>query len=154
MEIEPRVSRDVYGMPAFLSVAVADIAATVDWYVNGLDFVSLFTLPGPADAPTLVHLRRWRYQDLLVRAGGAHPGQGWTFSMMAEHGQLDQLADRARKHGGGVVEGPLDTPWNTRDLRTVDPDGFTLVFTARRPEGEQDRQFGAVIRQLSQEQLG
>ncbi len=107
MEIEPRVTRDIYGMPAFLSLTVADVEASVDWYVNGLDFVSLFTLPGPDSAPALVHLRRWRYQDILVRPGRSQAGTGLTFSVLAEHGQLDQLAERARRHGGGTVEGPL-----------------------------------------------
>ena len=154
MEIEPRVTRDIYGMPAFLSLTVADVEASVDWYVNGLDFVSLFTLPGPDSAPALVHLRRWRYQDILVRPGRSQAGTGLTFSVLAEHGQLDQLAERARRHGGGTVEGPLDTPWNTRDLRTVDPHGFALVFTARRPADQRDERFGGTIERLSREQLG
>ena len=100
-------------MPAFLTLTVADIERSVDWYVNGLDFIVLFTLPGPEGRPSLVHLRRWRYQDILVRTGVPPAGGDWTFSIMAEADQLDQLAERAQAHGGGTVEGPDDTPWNT-----------------------------------------
>jgi hypothetical protein len=33
-----------------------------------------------------------------------------TLSIAAVVGELDALADRARRHGGGEVEGPADTP--------------------------------------------
>jgi catechol 2,3-dioxygenase-like lactoylglutathione lyase family enzyme len=150
----PEITRDIYGMPAFITLVVPDVERTVDWYVNGLDFISLFTLPGPDGSPALVHLRRWRYQDILVRPGKApEPGE-WAFSVNAVAEQLDALAERARAHGAGVVEGPLDTPWNTRDVRTTDPDGYTVVFTARRPEGERDEAYSAMIMREARSQLG
>ena len=64
--VAPPITRDIYGMPAFVSFAVADIAAARDWYTAGLDFTDLFSILGPA-GPVLVHLRRWRFQDLLLR---------------------------------------------------------------------------------------
>jgi hypothetical protein len=73
---------------------------------------------------------------------------------MALAEQLDALARRARAHGHGSVDGPLDTPWNSRDLRTTDPDGYTVVYTARRPEGQRDERFSAMIEQMWQEQSG
>ncbi|MEU9832673.1 VOC family protein [Streptosporangium sp. NPDC048047] len=152
--IPAEITRDIYGMPAFVSLTVADLDRTVDWYVNGLDFISLFTVPGPGGEPALVHLRRWRYQDILVRPGKADPGEGWTIGVMAELEQLDALADRARAHGGGTVDGPADTPWNTRDLRVTDPDGYTVVYTARRAEGERDARFTAMMEKEARRQLG
>ncbi|MDQ6836422.1 MAG: hypothetical protein M3016_09575, partial [Actinomycetota bacterium] len=62
----PGISRAIYGMPMFATLLVLDLDATVSWYVNGLGFVSLFTVPG-GSGPALVHLRRWQFQDLLVR---------------------------------------------------------------------------------------
>jgi catechol 2,3-dioxygenase-like lactoylglutathione lyase family enzyme len=151
----PEITRDIYGMPAFITLAVADVERTVDWYVNALDFVALFTLPGPDGSPALVHLRRWRYQDILVRPGTPPPTAGeWAFSVSAVAEQLDGLAERAGAHGGGKVEGPVDTPWNTRDVRATDPDGYTVVFTARRPEGERDEAYSAMILREAREQLG
>ncbi len=150
--IAPEISRDIYPMPAFLTLVVSDVNRTVDWYVNGLDFVTLFTLPGPDGTPALVHLRRWRYQDILVRPGTDKPAGGWTFSVMAVAEQLEALADRARAHGAGSVEGPFDTAWNSRDLVAVDPDGYTVVYTARRPEGQRDEQFSAMIEQTWRKQ--
>jgi len=151
--LAPEITRDIYGMPAFVTLTVADLERTADWYVNGLDFIVLFTMPGPDGTPALVHLRRWRYQDILVRRGQAPVGGDWTISVMAAVEQLDGLAERARAHGGGEVEGPVDTPWNTRDLRATDPDGYTVVYTARRPEGERDERFSAMMTRLAREQL-
>jgi len=158
--IPAEITRDIYPMPAFLTLVVADVDRTVDWYVNGLDFVVLFTLPGPDGSTALVHLRRWRYQDILVVPGRPHSGGtdqppgGWTFSVLAVAEQLDALAERARAHGGGSVEGPLDTPWNSRDVRATDPDGYTVVYTARRPEGERDERFTAMIERTWRDQSG
>jgi catechol 2,3-dioxygenase-like lactoylglutathione lyase family enzyme len=152
--ISPEVTKDIYGMPAFVTLVVADIERTVDWYTNGLDFIVFFTMPGPDGIPALVHLRRWRYQDILVRAGQASGGGEWSISVMALVEQLAGIAERAREHGGGTVEGPVDTPWNTTDVTTTDPDGYRLVYTARRPEGRRDERFGAMIQELAREQLG
>ncbi|MEV1128541.1 VOC family protein [Agromyces sp. NPDC049794] len=131
----PEITRDIYGMPAFATLLAADLDATVSWYTDGLGFISLFAIPGPGGAPVLVHLRRWQFQDLLVRPsfGPVEPGSGLTLSFAAVYDELDELADRARAHGGGIVDGPVDTPWNTRDLTTTDPDGHVVVFTAGRP---------------------
>jgi catechol 2,3-dioxygenase-like lactoylglutathione lyase family enzyme len=140
-----QITRDIYGMPAFVTFAVGDFERTLDWYVNGLDFIVLFSMPAGPHGQGLVHLRRWRYQDILVRYG-TPPGGEWSYSVMARHEELEALAERARAHGGGSVQGPLNTPWNTRDVRFTDPDGYTVIYTARRPESERDESFSAMIR--------
>ena len=142
----PPISRAIYGMPMFATLQARDLAATVSWYTEGLGFIILFTMPGPDGAPLLVHLRRWQFQDLLVRPargpatpddrparGPAAPGDTCQLSFAAVYGELDALAERARAHAAGRVDGPADTPWNTRDLTATDPDGQVVVFTAARP---------------------
>jgi hypothetical protein len=47
----PEITRDIYGMPTFVTFTVVDVERTVDWYVNGLDFIPLFTMPGPDGNP-------------------------------------------------------------------------------------------------------
>jgi uncharacterized glyoxalase superfamily protein PhnB len=151
----PDNSTAIYGMPMFVTLSAADLGRTVSWYVDGLGFLSLFTIPGPNGA-VLVHLRRWQFQDVLVRpaAGPVTPGTGATVSFAAVHDELDALAERARAHGGGAVEGPADTPWNTRDLITRDPDGNVVVFTAARPPELADAGFSARMRRWNAEQNG
>jgi catechol 2,3-dioxygenase-like lactoylglutathione lyase family enzyme len=145
----PPVSRAIYGMPMFATLLARDLAATLSWYTGGLAFIELFTMPGPDGAPLLVHLRRWQFQDLLVRParGPVTAGDGWHLSFAAVYGEIDALAERARAHGGGRVDGPADTPWNTRDLTTVDPDGHVVIFTAARPPELTDPVFSARMRQ-------
>ena len=42
---------------------------------------------------------------------------------------VDELASRARAAGANVLEGPIDRPWNARDVTIADPDGYRLNFT-------------------------
>jgi catechol 2,3-dioxygenase-like lactoylglutathione lyase family enzyme len=150
----PGVSRAIYGMPMFATLLARDIGATVSWYTAGLGFIDLFTIPGPHGDPVLVHLRRWQFQDLLVRGGRepVAPGHGLTVSFAAVYDEIDALAERARSHGGGRVDGPADTPWNTRDLTTADPDGNLVIFTAARPPELADAAFSEQMRQRSRQQ--
>jgi hypothetical protein len=62
----PEISWALYGMPMSATLLASDLGATVSWWVAGLGFVNLFTLPGPS-GPAFAHLRRWPFQDLLVR---------------------------------------------------------------------------------------
>lgn len=82
----------------------------------------------------------------------AVPGSGCTLSFAAVYDEVEALAERARAHGGGRVDGPADTPWNTRDLTTADPDGNTVIFTAARPPRLADTAFSARMRQRSRQQ--
>lgn len=141
------ISRDIYGMPAFVSLAVSDVRAAAAWFTDVLDFVELFAMP-PGDDPVLIHLRRWRYQDILIRRAdrgqpeSAAPITGAIqLSFAAEYDELDALAARARRSGAAEVLDPRDTPWNTRDFEVVTPQGLRLVFTARRPEPLRDTAF-------------
>ena len=150
----PGVSRAIYGMPMFATLLARDIRATVSWYTTGLGFIDLFTIPGPHGDPVLVHLRRWQFQDLLARPARepAVPGSGCTLSFAAVYDEIDALAERARAHGGGRVDGPADTPWNTRDLTTTDPDGNVVIFTAARPPELADPAFSEQMHQWGNQQ--
>jgi catechol 2,3-dioxygenase-like lactoylglutathione lyase family enzyme len=126
----PGVDRDVYPMPAFVTFPVTDLVASTHWY-EALGFVVLATLPGPGGSDSLVHLRRLRYQDLLLVPGRPTPGPRVSFAAGEE--DLAERAARVRRAAAaGSVEGPVDTPWFTRDLVATDPDGYVVVLTAPR----------------------
>ncbi len=135
---------EIYPMPAFVTLAVADVAGVAAWYERALGFITVFRVPTPDGVPPpLVHLRRRKYQDVLIVPGadGLSPGSSLTISFSAD-GEIDELAARARAAepvGRSAIDGPVDTPWNTRDLRVTDPAGHRLVFTSRRanPDPEQ-----------------
>ena len=62
----PAIDLSIYVMPACATLTVSDLDASRRWYVDGLGFAVLAQVPGPTGSVALLHLRRWRYQDLLL----------------------------------------------------------------------------------------
>jgi catechol 2,3-dioxygenase-like lactoylglutathione lyase family enzyme len=130
--VPPELYRGIYGMPAFVTIPTADLAASVDFWTRGLGFFELFGIPG-----TLVHLRRWAFQDVLLVAAEADrvperpPAMSFSFSGVLS--QVEELAEACRALRPDAVEGPRDTPWNTRDVEVVTPENARVVFTAAKP---------------------
>jgi uncharacterized glyoxalase superfamily protein PhnB len=127
---------EVYPMPMFATLSVADISGTAKWYEQALGFRTMFQAPAVNGQPSLVHLRRAKYQDLMLVPAAPQAAKptpaNLTLSFQAD--DVDGLAASARAAailGLSAVEGPVDTPWNTRDLRVTDPAGHRLVFTSR-----------------------
>ncbi|WP_017572924.1 VOC family protein [Nocardiopsis halotolerans] len=128
----PTIDRTIYPMPMFATLQVADVAAAEAFY-QAVGFVSLAAIPGPDGSPAVVHLRRERYQDLLITPGEPRSGST-TVSFNAAGQDLGALADALRSAApeGAHVEGPADTPWFTSDLTIDDPDGNRVILTAPR----------------------
>jgi uncharacterized glyoxalase superfamily protein PhnB len=134
---------EIYPMPAFATISVTDVARVAAWYEQALGFATVFRAPDVEGQPSLVHLRRRKYQDLLLTpARVAVPStvapSSLTLSFNAD-GEVDALAERARAVeplGRSSIMGPIDTPWNTRDVRVTDPAGHRLVFTGRNPNAD------------------
>lgn len=147
MEIpEPGIDREIYAMPAFVSLAVSDFAAAKRWYTDGLGFVVLAELGGGL---ALVHLRRFRYQDILLRPGGTRAGcAGLRAYFAAGDEDLEARAAALQAIGGGTVDGPRQTPWNTRELVARDRDGYEVVLTQHSPRGsaEEQARFAEMLR--------
>lgn len=132
------IDRDIYGMPLFVTLDVSDPIASSRWYQRAVGFVELAVMPGPDGSVALVHLRRYRYQDLLLRPAerSPSPSAGVTVGL-AFSGTIEELrsqAAAARSLTEGHVEGPIETPWHTVDVRFQDSDGHHVVLTARSPE--------------------
>jgi hypothetical protein len=147
--IEPVVDTTIYPMPMFVRLEVGDLARSRAFYTRALDFIELAVLPGPGGEPFLVHLRRWRHQDILIvpARGPVRAAIGLGLSLAAEYGALDGLAQRARA-AGAEVEGPVDTPWNTSDVTVVDPVGLRITYTAPRPMERRDAEFHEMMLDL------
>ncbi|MFL5238818.1 MAG: VOC family protein [Rhizomicrobium sp.] len=142
---------EYYPMPSFPLLAVADLAASSDWYQEALGFEHVFTMPGPGGAPGLVHLRWRKYADLLMRAEpratektAEKKGVGIALNFACNESveALNALAGRARAAGARFVQEPGDRPWNARDFTVADPDGFALTFS-----------FGPLKRNLSMDDV-
>lgn len=125
----PAIDRSIYPMPMFINLVVSDLAAAEALYAKA-GFVTLATIPGPDGLPLLVHLRREKYQDILMTEGT--PERGTTSaSFAAGDVDLGQVADNLRSVGVDVT-GPTDTPWFSTDLSFSDASGNTITLTAPR----------------------
>ena len=94
--VVPPLYRGIYGMPAFVSVPTTDLAASVDFWTRGLGFFELFSIPG-----TLVHLRRWAFQDVLLVKADAVPLHIDPMIGVAHDLSID-LDPAGANHGAGV----------------------------------------------------
>ena len=131
------MTEEIYPMPIFPTLIVSDVEASSNFYQNTLGFKHIFTMPGPDGKPSLVHLRWVKYADLLITrsrdgkqlTGPKGMGVSLNFNML-EHfdGNMDTFAIYAREHGANVT-GPIDQPWNVREVTVLDPDGYMLVFS-------------------------
>ncbi|MEV5765815.1 VOC family protein [Micromonospora sp. NPDC052213] len=128
--VAPELFRGIYGMPAFASIPTSDLAASVDFWTRGLGFFELFSIPG-----TLVHLRRWAFQDVLLVSAASVPAEApaMSVSFACVLNQIDSLVEACRALSPDSVDGPRDTPWNTRDVEVVTPENARIVFTAAKP---------------------
>lgn len=118
---------DYYPMPMFVNLEVTDIDVSVKWYQNALGFQEVFRGPG------MIHLRRERFQDLLLYPSQADdlrkPGEGIVVQFQAGKVSVEEIARRARKHGANDMDGPVERPWNVREVTILDPDGYRLRFS-------------------------
>ena len=118
---------DFYPMPMFINLEVSNLDLSAEWYQQALGFRVVYRVPG------LVHLRRDRYQDVLLfpsESGGMDsPGKGVVIQLQAGEVSVDEIADKTRQVGSTDVIGPLERPWNVREVTVRDPDGYRLRFS-------------------------
>ena len=128
--VPPEPFHGIYGMPAFVTIPTDDLEASVDFWTRGLGFFELFGIPG-----TLVHLRRWAFQDVLLVSAADIQAQtpAMSVSFACVLSQLDALVAACRALRPNSVGDPRDTPWNTRDVEVITPENARIVFTAAKP---------------------
>ncbi len=132
----PEIDREIYAMPMFATLPVRDLDASRAWYA-ALGFVELAVMPGSDGSPQLVHLRRYRYQDLLLVLAEDGDTSGSARISFAHSGPVEELDDVAatlREIAAGEVAGPRTMPWRAVELESRDPDGHLVVLTAP-PQG-------------------
>ena len=131
------MTEEIYPMPSFPVLIVKDLEASSNFYQNALGFKHIFTMPGPGGQPSLVHLRWLKYADLLLtkQRDGKEPGEpkgvgvSLNFNMFDRfEGDIDNFAKHARENGANVT-GPIEQPWNVREVTVLDLDGYKLIFT-------------------------
>lgn len=122
---------DFYPMPMFINLEVADLSSSAEWYRQALGFRIVYS--GPPGAPALIHLRRDRYQDILLvtsqEARPPQPGIDMVIQIQAGSVGVEEIARQAKAAGTVHMEGPVERPWNVRDVTIHDLDGYRLRFS-------------------------
>ncbi|WP_326568803.1 VOC family protein [Amycolatopsis rhabdoformis] len=126
--IAPEPYRGIYGMPMFPTIPTADLAESKDFWLHGLGFIDLFSIP-----ERLTHLRRWAFQDVLLVPGEPGPTTALTLSFSCVPAQLDEVVARCEELRPGCTSGPEEKPWNSLELTIETPEHVRVVFTAARP---------------------
>ena len=125
---------EFYPMTMFPTLSVADIGVSALWYTEKVGFHRVFAIPGAGGEPMLEHLRWSRRADLLLvpDANAPHTAQargvGVALAFLVQTETIDEMAARLNANGVQIAEGPVDRPWNTRDIVVLDPDGYRMVF--------------------------
>lgn len=131
------MTEEIYPMPSFPMLVARDLELSSKWHQDVLGFKHIFSMTDPDGQPALVHVRWAKYADVLMarpRDGKESPaskgaGISLHFGMFDRFdGDIDSFANQARQKGANIV-GPVDQPWNAREVTVFDPDGYELVFT-------------------------
>ena len=111
------------------SLAVADLAAAIEFYIARLGFRHAFSWGEPA---TMAGVNLGAAQ-LFLEAGTPAP-QGCSLYFVV--GNADELYEFHRANGVDVVHPPGDRPWGLRDYSIRDLDGYALTFGHYLPSRE------------------
>ncbi|PXX65567.1 hypothetical protein DFR70_104632 [Nocardia tenerifensis] len=127
--VPPELFRGIYGMPMYATVPTSDLAASAEFWIRGLGFFDLFSVPGQ-----ITHLRRWAFQDvLLVPAERAAEATALSVGFSCVLSQIDEIAAACAELVPGCTSGPREMPWNTVELEVRTPDDTRVIMTAARP---------------------
>lgn len=126
--IAPEPYREIYPMPMFVNIPTADFAASKDFWMRGLGFIDLFSIPDQ-----VTHLRRWAFQDVLLVPGERTEETPISVSFSCVLNEVEPIAARCEELLPGSVSGPAETPWNTVDVTVTTPEGARVVMTAAQP---------------------
>ncbi len=128
---------EIYPMLLFPLLIVRDLDASSIWYQDILGFKHIFSMLGPGGVVGLVHLRWAKYADLMIarprdeeeplEPRGA--GVSLNFQLFDRFdSEINTFANKVSGKGVNIT-GPVDQPWNVRELIVFDPDGYRLTFT-------------------------
>ncbi|MSD91257.1 VOC family protein [Bifidobacterium asteroides] len=128
----PEPYRGVYLMPMFMCLYSHDLEESEVFWTQGLGFINLYTMPG-----VMIHLRRWTFQDVLLRKSGPNAGSPdadmesiGSLSVAVTEKQICKIVDACERLRPGSTSAPSRKPWNSLEARIHTPEGLILILTA------------------------
>ncbi|MBI0145146.1 MULTISPECIES: hypothetical protein [Bifidobacterium] len=128
----PEPYKGIYLMPMFMCLYSHNLEESEVFWTQGLGFINLYTMPG-----VMIHLRRWAFQDVLIRKSGPKAGSPDTemesigsLSVAVTEKQISKIVDACERLRPGSTSAPLRKPWNSLEARIHTPEGLILILTA------------------------
>jgi len=113
-----------------------DLDASIRFYVDRLGFALAFRwqdfYAGLCAGDAEIHLKRVDAPDPSI----GYVTEGDHVHLYLHVDDVDALHEELRRQGIAVIAGPLDRPWNTREIVLRDDQGHTLYFSQPRTPKE------------------
>ena len=128
----PEPYRGIYLMPMFMCLYSHNLEESDLFWTQGLGFIDLYTMPG-----MMIHLRRWAFQDVLIRKSGSNDGSPdadmepiGSLSVAVTEKQIDKIVEACERLRPGSTSAPIRKPWNSLEASIHTPEGLALTLTA------------------------
>jgi uncharacterized glyoxalase superfamily protein PhnB len=113
--------------PVNAYLAVANIAATIDFLERAFGFTRGVVLPGPNGQLRYAEMRHHESAIMLIPKGDTATATGGAAGLYAYVDDVDLALRRARDAGAGAGEAE-DKAWGDRVGVATDPDGYRWVL--------------------------
>lgn len=124
----PQSSGLAPGMQAINTfLAVANVAATMEFLEQALGFARGVVLPDADGRPRYAEMRHGESIVMLVRKGDDATPTGGVGALYTYVPDVDRALAHARNAGAGVSDAE-DRPWGDRVSVVTDPDGYRWVL--------------------------
>lgn len=124
------------GRPLAISLTVKDLQKSLTYYQDTLGFVVERKIEREGKLRSVA----LKAGDVSISINQDDGAKGWErvkgegFSLRITTDQnIDEIADRIKKHGGTLDSEPADMPWGSRAFRFRDPDGYRFAISSPRP---------------------
>jgi len=108
-------------------LAVANVAATMEFMERALGFVRGVVLPDSDGQLRYAEMRHGESAVMLVRKGDTTTATGGAAALYAYVHDVDSALMQAREAGAGASDAE-DRPWGDRTAVVTDPDGYKWVL--------------------------
>ena len=119
-----------YPMPFFVKLSVGDMERSINWYKSVLNFESVFELRGENGEIVMAHIRGKKYQDIMLVADrNDKQGNGKGVVLNFSVDDVDIFSEPGIRANAEIIEGPINRPWNARELVMRDCDGYLITLS-------------------------
>ncbi|KOP78527.1 hypothetical protein AMS59_11835 [Lysinibacillus sp. FJAT-14745] len=119
---------EFYQMPLFVKLKVRDIEKSKEWYINVLNFTSVFDFQDGNETTSMTHLRGAKYQDLmLIKAAEVNASDSVIINLFSSN--IHSIYQAALENKTNIIQQPTIQPWNAKELTLKDPDGYIFTIT-------------------------